>query len=53
MLTQFNEKNEELEDQSKETNQQIKHLSNDYFNLISKALTSNEMLIAERERVFC
>lgn len=36
VLTQLNNENEELKHRSKETNRQMKHLSTDYCNLISK-----------------
>jgi cell division protein FtsB len=37
VLTQLNNENEELKHRNKETNKQIKHLSTDYCNLISKS----------------
>lgn len=36
MLGNLNDKTEELEYRSRETNQHMKHLSKDYLNLISK-----------------
>ena len=36
VLTQLNNENEELKHRNRETNRQIKHLSTDYCNLISK-----------------
>jgi len=36
ILTQLNNENEELKHRNRETNRQIKHLSTDYCNLISK-----------------
>lgn len=36
VLTQLNNENEELKFRNRETNRQIKHLSTDYCNLISK-----------------
>ena len=36
VLTQLNNENEELKHRNRETNKQIKHLSTDYCNLISK-----------------
>jgi chaperonin cofactor prefoldin len=35
-LTQLNNENEELKYRNRETNRQIKHISTDYCNLISK-----------------
>jgi len=36
ILTQINNENEELKYRAKETNRQMKHISTDYCNLISK-----------------
>ncbi len=36
ILTQLNNENEEFKHRNRETNRQIKHLSTDYCNLISK-----------------
>jgi hypothetical protein len=44
-LTQLNNEHEELKYRSKETNRQIKHLSTDYCNLISKSDISFLLLI--------
>lgn len=42
VLTQLNNENEELKHRNKETNRQMKHLSTDYCNLISKRNRMNE-----------
>ena len=47
MLTKSNDKNDQLEYHSTQTTRQIKHLTNDYVNLISRSHRGNSLCVQE------